>query len=138
MRSTICSTCLINCFSPRLDTPNMWRTIDSFSESDCSILFKFLRDDLKVLLRLLRIPATMIFDNRSRMPGEEVYLGGLYELINGATKRVVSLTVFGRDWSAQSRAFKCFITNMFFSFKHAFRKGNLQKNVIRFLDSQYL
>jgi hypothetical protein len=43
------------------------------------------------------------------MSGEEVFLRGLYELVSGETKHNISRNVFGRDWSAQSRAFKYFI-----------------------------
>ena len=52
------------------------------------------------------------------MPGEEVFLRGMYELVNGATKHVIAATVFGRDWTAQSRAFKWFILHMFNTFSH--------------------
>ena len=48
------------------------------------------------------------------MAGEEVFLRGLFELVSGANKHEIA-KVFGRDWSAQARAFKYF---MYSNFKH--------------------
>jgi hypothetical protein len=39
------------------------------------------------------------------MRGEEVFLRGLYELVTAETKHNIAANIFGRDWSAQSRAF---------------------------------
>ena len=57
-------------------------------------------------------------DNRSRMSGEEDFLRGLYELVSGANKQTIALSTFGRDWSAQSRAFKRFKHHVYHHFKH--------------------
>jgi len=91
--------------------------IQSFSESDCKIMFEFKKTDLLRLLPLLHLPDECIFDNRTKMAGEEVFLSGLYELVSGANKHEIA-RVFGRDWSAQSRAFKYFIEHMYSNFKH--------------------
>jgi hypothetical protein len=50
------------------------------------------------------------------MSGEEVLLRGLYELCSGAEQHDMS-TVFGRDGSAQSRAFTYFINHMYEHFQ---------------------
>ena len=92
------------------------RTIESFSPCDCKIFFEFKKTDLSRLFPLLRFPDICTFDNKSVMSGEEVFLRGLYELVSGETKHNVSRNVFGRDWSAQSRAFKYFINHMYDNF----------------------
>jgi len=84
--------------------PRYDRTIQSFSASDCKLMFEFKEVDLLRLLPLLCLPDECTFDNRSKMSGEEVFLMGLYELVSGANKHGIA-RVFGRDWSAQSRAF---------------------------------
>ena len=61
---------------------------------------------------------TVTFDNRSKMPGEEVFLRGMFELAQGHTKYSISANVFGREWSAQARAFNWFIDHMFNHFEH--------------------
>jgi hypothetical protein len=97
--------------------PRYDRTIQSFSASDCKIMFEFKKTDLLRLLPLLQLPDECTFDNRSKMSGEEVFLWGLYELVSGANKHEIA-KVFGRDWSAQARAFKYFIEHMYNNFKH--------------------
>ena len=59
------------------------RTIESFSPCDCKIFFEFKKADLTRVFQLLRFPDICKFDNRSEMNGEEVFLRGLYELVNG-------------------------------------------------------
>jgi hypothetical protein len=93
------------------------RTIRSFTASDCKLMFEFKKADLQRLLPLLHFPDECCFDNRSKMAGEEVFLRGLYELVSAANKHEVA-RVFGRDWSAQSRAFKYFIEHIYNHFKH--------------------
>ena len=92
------------------------RTIDSFSDSNCNIFFRFLKEYLRELLRLLRFPAVIRFDNRSKMTGEEVFLRGLYELCSDESKHKISNNVFERDWTAQSRAFTKFIDHIYDNF----------------------
>ena len=67
---------------------------------------------------LLRFPDRVVFDNRAVMSGEEVFLQGMFELAQGHTKHVASANVFGRDWSAQARAFNWFIDHIFDNFYH--------------------
>ena len=61
---------------------------------------------------MLNFPEECILDNCSNMSGEEVFLRGLYELVSGETQHNISRNVFGRDWSAQSGAFKYFINHI--------------------------
>jgi hypothetical protein len=56
-----------NC--PRYD-----RTIQSFSASDCKIMFEFKKTDLLRLLPLLQLPDECTFDNRSKMAGEQAIM----------------------------------------------------------------
>jgi len=93
------------------------RTIESFSPSDCKIFFEFKKGDLMRLFRLFNFPDVCRFDNKSVMPGEEVFLRGLYEIVTGENKHSIARNVFGRDWSAQSRAYKYFITHIYDNFK---------------------
>lgn len=92
--------------------------IAMFSASNCNAFFRFRQDDLQRLFELLKFPEFVRFDNRSKMSGEEVYLRGLYELVSGETQHVIAETVFGRDLTAQSRAFTWFIRYIYHNFKH--------------------
>lgn len=65
--------------------PRFDRSIESFSSSNCRLFFAFSKTDLSRLLHLLQIPASVVFDNRAKMSGEEVLLRGLYELVGGDT-----------------------------------------------------
>jgi hypothetical protein len=92
--------------------------IDHFDESECYIMFRFRKPELRRLFTLLRFPEVVKFDNRGKMSGEEVFLRGLYELAHGETKENIALNVFGRHVSDQSRAFKYFIDHMYQNFRH--------------------
>ena len=50
------------------------------------------------------------------MTGEEIFLRGLYELVSGEDEHNISVNVFGRDQTAQSRAFKYFINHLYDNF----------------------
>jgi DDE superfamily endonuclease len=52
------------------------------------------------------------------MPGEEVFLRGLYELVSGDNQHKISMNVCGRDGSVQSRAFMYFIDHIMENFSH--------------------
>ena len=78
---------------------NRRRTIDSFTNSDCWNFFETNKQDLYHLKRALRIPDKVIFENGSTMPGEEVMLRGLYELVSGEDQYNIAVNVFGRDQS---------------------------------------
>lgn len=93
-------------------------SIEGFSESNCRPYFRFLKADLTKLFELLRFPDWFIFPNKSKMKGEEVFLRGLFELATGMNKHIICETVFGREFSAQSRAFTAFINHLFNTFKH--------------------
>ena len=73
------------------------RTIETFGDSECWNFFEFRKEDLKRLQNGLRIPNTVVLDNGSKCPGEEVLLRGLYELVNGEDKNSIAVNVFGRD-----------------------------------------
>ena len=64
--------------------------------------FETRKEDLKRLLLNLRFPDKCTLETGSKMPGEEVLLRGLYELVSGADQHEI-VTVFGRDQTQQSR-----------------------------------
>jgi hypothetical protein len=109
-----------------LDRPlRLNRTIDSFSESDCYIFFRFTKPHLRSLVNLLQLHDESTFDNNEKMKGEEILLRALYELVSGETKHKIARNVFGRDASSQSRAFSYFIEHMYDTFLHIVR-GNMK------------
>ena len=94
------------------------RTIDSFSFSECFINFRFGRAELTRLFTALKFPEWVYFSNRSKMKGEEVFLRGLYELVTGENQYRTSVYVFGREGTAQSRAFAAFIRHIYNNYHH--------------------
>jgi len=94
------------------------RNILSFSDSDCKTFFGInSQADLYRLLKCLRLEKDrIVFSNRSVMSGEEVLLRGMYELTTGEFQSSVSLNVFGRELSQQSRAFSYFINHVYDNF----------------------
>lgn len=64
------------------------RNIDSFGV-EIKKNFRFEADEIRLLIKELKIPEIVIFDNRSTMPGEEVFLRGLYELAKGEVKHII-------------------------------------------------
>ena len=102
-------------YIPKLTIPrlvNRRRTLDSFDEIDCWAFFKFRKSDLPQVLRVLRLPESCTLSNGIRMSGEEFFPRGMYELVYGEDQHNISSNVFGRDQSAQSRAFSYFITSL--------------------------
>lgn len=97
--------------------PDRKRTIDSWILDECEMDFRFDNENLHILCRELRFPDIVRFDNGMVMSGEEVFLRGLYELVSGEVKNKVAKE-FGREWSAQSRAFNFFIDYMYNTFSH--------------------
>ena len=93
------------------------RTIDSFTASECWNFFETRKEDLPRLLLNLRFPDQCNLENGSKMPGEEVLLRGLYELVSGADQHEI-VVVFGRDQTQQSRAFKYFVDHIYDKFLH--------------------
>lgn len=102
---------------------NRRRDIDSYSPAECESLFRFKKEDMKRLCRLLKFPydENMIMDNGLSFPGEEVFLRGLYELVGGEAKHRVARE-FGRDHTSQSRAFDAFIDHVYDKFHHLVRE----------------
>ena len=67
--------------------PDYRRTIDSFDDSRCDLQFQFKKDHLHLLLKLLRFPDVISFDNRAKMFGEERYffaafMNSVVEILN--------------------------------------------------------
>ena len=89
--------------------PRVNRSIDSFCVTNCQPMFQFKKPDLTELYELMEWPDMCTFSNGSRMRGEEVFLRGLHELVSGNTKHLICETIFGREYSTQSRAFTYFI-----------------------------
>lgn len=108
------------------------RTIESFILTS-TIQLRFEYDHLHRLKNLLQFPDTVIFDNRSKMSGEEVFLRGLYELSSGESKFNIAENVFGRHYSDQSRALKWFVNHIYDNFHHL-----VHDNLQWWLDSGYL
>jgi hypothetical protein len=98
-------------------TPSRERTISSFSNSECNTLFRFHKEDLVNLVDWLKFPKKCV-SNGIVMPGEEILLRCLYELSSGETKHKVAINIFGRDGSAQSRAFTYFINHIIVNFEN--------------------
>jgi hypothetical protein len=93
--------------------PNRHRTIDNWIHEEAPMDFRFTQDQLKILSQELGFAGTNVkLSNGSRMPGEEILLRGLYELASGDIQPKISKE-FGRDWTAQSRAFTYFIDYMY-------------------------
>ena len=95
--------------------------IIAFTPSECRINFRFCQPDLSRLFTALHFPEWIIFDNRGKMRGEEVFLRGLYELVTGENQHRSSTHIFGREGTTQSRAFKAFINHIYDNFQHLLR-----------------
>ena len=95
--------------------PNLHRTIMSFNESECWNYFETRKEDLPRLLRVLRIPEDVVFDNKATMRGEELMLRGLYELVTGNDQNEVAV-VFGCDQTRQSRSLTYFLKHVYSTF----------------------
>ena len=93
------------------------KTINSFSNSDCYIYFRFNREQLRRLFVALRIPDTIVLSNRSSINGKEAFLRGIFELESGANQHHICV-IFGREGSTQSRAFSWFIGYIYDNFSH--------------------
>jgi len=93
-------------------------SIDSFSSSTCWNYFECRKEDLFRLLRGLDFDDRCVLENRSVMSGEEVLLRGLYELVTGNDQYTCAESIFGRDQSQQSRAFKYFVDHIYSHFLH--------------------
>lgn len=97
-------------------TPSRNRTINSFTDSQCDTNFRFQKKHLTELVNLLKLDGICTLSNGITMPGEEILLRGLYELANAHTKNKVA-DEFGRDGTAQTRAFTYFIKHMINNFE---------------------
>ena len=73
--------------------------------------------DLKLLIKELKFPENVIFDNTINLPGEDFFLRGLFELVTDSAKHEIA-NQFGRDFSAQSRVFIFFIDHIYDNFHH--------------------
>ena len=98
------------------DILNKHRTIESFSESECWNFFETRKSDLYRLCKVLKLTERCILDNGSSMPGEEILLIGLYELVSGSDQYEIAVNIFGREQTQQSRAFKFFVNHIYNNF----------------------
>lgn len=99
-------------------TPSKNRTVESFQEEVCPHYFRIQRKDFRKVISLLKFPEVVRFENRSFLPGEEVFLRGMYELVSGIDQARIAQAVFGRDDPLQSRAFKAFVDHIYDNFEH--------------------
>jgi hypothetical protein len=93
------------------------RTIDSFHEEQAYHLFRFNKSDLKLLMVALRIPDTVVTQGRNKFPGEEVFLFSLMRLCTLITLDEIAKSYFGREFTAWSRALKCFLVHLYATFR---------------------
>jgi hypothetical protein len=89
------------------------RGLGSFDEIDCWTFFKCKKADIGRFFHVLKFPDRCVFDNRISMSGEEVFCRGMYEVVLGEDQHNIAKNVFGRDQSAQSRAFMYFIDHIY-------------------------
>jgi hypothetical protein len=85
-----------------IDATNKNRLIESFSEEECWDYFRFRKNQLTELVRLLDIPRFFISENRMTCPGEHALCVYLYHL-SYPTKLQRMQNVFGRELSELSR-----------------------------------
>jgi hypothetical protein len=93
------------------------RTIDSFSDCDCFRIFRFRKNHLVELFKLLNIPRRIGILNGSVLSGEEVFLFGINRLTCCNTIEDL-VKVYGRDNSQWVRSFHWFIEFILVNWKH--------------------
>ena len=96
--------------------PSFNRTIASFPIEDCKPFFRFTRQQLYILLDVLRNPAVIQLRGGNVLSGEEVLLRGLYELVSGENQYRIAANVFGVDQPLQSKAWTAFIMYVYVTF----------------------
>ena len=94
------------------------RELDSFDEIDCWTFFKCKKEDIRRFYRVLKFPERCVLSNGINMSGEEVFCRGMYELVSAEDQHNISKNMFGRDQSAQSRAFTFFIDHIYVTHFH--------------------
>jgi hypothetical protein len=110
-------------YMPRIQLPpslDRKRDLASFDKIDCWSFFKCKKGDMPRFFRVLRLPEECILSNRIKMRGEEVFCRGMYELISGEDQHNIGRNIFGREQSAQSRAFSYFIDHIYETFLDLF------------------
>lgn len=101
------------------------RTIESFSEFECYRRFRFRKDDLPQVFRLLNFPNEVTFDNGSKLSGVEVFLFSLNRFTSHCCLEDL-VGVFGKEYTLWVRAFHWFCSFMYQ------RWGYLLKNMLHF------
>jgi len=109
---------MINTDGPLPARPSRNRIITSFPDEDCWCDFRFRQHHLTELFEGLRFPDVVHFSNRSVLPGEEVFLRGMYELSTGMVQHRIARNIFGSSDSVQSRAFLAFIDHIYDHFSN--------------------
>lgn len=99
------------------------RTILSFSDVECRLLFRFQQNDLFRLMRVFRIPNEVRLESRYLFYGEEVLLFSLHRFAHGFTYEMDCIILFGREHSQWSRAFHWFIQHMMSNFIHLLKRN---------------
>jgi hypothetical protein len=92
------------------------RTIESFHEKEAYHLFRFNKGDLKRLMKALRIPEIVVTEERLKFSGEEIFLFFLNRLCSVTTLDGAAKTLFGREYTAWSKAFKWFLNHLHSTF----------------------
>jgi hypothetical protein len=94
-------------------------TIDEVSDSDCRARYLFTKEQLHRLHKALRLDRFPIVEmaNGSKFGSEEVLLIGLHRFV--FPQRFFDMTaIYGRDWSALTRAFNWFCKYMRINFSY--------------------
>jgi hypothetical protein len=104
--------------------PRKYINFDTFNESDCRALFRFLKPDLTRLKLALQIPDSIVIESGYRVGGEELMLRALFELSTGCDQYEVAV-VFGGDQPFQSRVLKWFMVHVYRRF-HYLLSDNLE------------
>jgi len=108
-----------------ISKPDRHRSISSFGH-ECKNKFRFESSHLVLLCNLLRDFGAQqrgnkgmycVLSNGITVPAEEILLRGLFEFRSGEIKDDVT-DIFGRDQSAQTRAFDYFIDFVFENYRH--------------------
>ena len=99
------------------------RLFDSFEDFQFDIFFRFTKEELRRVQKLMELPEMFKFANGATMCGEEVFLRGMYELVSGERQGSISINVFGGGQALQSFAYNSFIDHVFLTHKHLVRNN---------------
>jgi hypothetical protein len=93
------------------------RTINSFSDEECRLYFRFSKQDLRRVLAVLQLEDSLICENRCRFSTEEALLITLRRL--GTPTRLSDLVaLFGRDHTQLSRVCNTMVSLIYDRWHH--------------------